>query len=159
MMNDYNELYDRALKIAIQAHRDQKDKSGRDYIMHPIRVAERCNDPKARIVALLHDTIEDTEISVDYLREQGFPEEIVNGILSVTKRKGESYEDFVRRAAENGIGRIVKKADLEDNMDIRRLSEISEKDVERLRKYLKAWQFLNGTPQTIPAGPEEAKRE
>ena len=142
-MKDYSELFDLALKIAIQAHEGQKDKSGREYIMHPIRVAERCNDLKAKIVALLHDTIEDTEVTVDYLREQGFPEEIINGILSVTKREGESYEDFVRRAAENDIGKIVKKADLEDNMDIRRLPEITDKDIKRLRKYLKAWQFLN----------------
>lgn len=142
-MKEYGELYDLALKIAIQAHREQKDKSGREYVMHPIRVAERCKDPRAKIVALLHDTIEDTEVTVGYLREEGFPEEIINGILSVTKKEGESYEDFVRRAAENEIGIIVKKADLEDNMDIRRLREITDKDVERLRKYLKAWQFLN----------------
>ena len=133
-MKEYGELYDLALKIAIQAHRDQKDKSGREYVMHPIRVAERCKDPRAKIVALLHDTIEDTEVTVEYLREEGFPEEIINGILSVTKKEGESYEDFVRRAAENEIGIIVKKADLEDNMDIRRLREITDKDVERLRK-------------------------
>ena len=133
-MKEYGELYDLALKIAIQAHRDQKDKSGREYVMHPIRVAERCKDPRAKSVALLHDTIEDTEVTVEYLREEGFPEEIINGILSVTKKEGESYEDFVRRAAENEIGIIVKKADLEDNMDIRRLREITDKDVERLRK-------------------------
>ena len=142
---NYNELYDLALKTAIKAHEGQKDKSGREYIMHPIRVAESCSDPRAKIVALLHDTIEDTEVTTEYLREEGFPEEIINGILSVTKRDGESYEDFVRRAAENEIGRVVKKADLEDNMDIRRLREITDKDVERLRKYLKAWRLLNGT--------------
>ena len=139
---NYNELYDLALKIAIQAHRGQKDKSGREYVMHPIRVAERCKDPRAKIVALLHDTIEDTEVTAEYLLGEGFPEEIVNGILSVTKREGETYDDFVSRAATNSIGREVKIADLEDNMDIRRLCEITDKDAERLRKYLRAWQFL-----------------
>ncbi|MBR5689426.1 MAG: GTP pyrophosphokinase [Prevotella sp.] len=141
-MKEYSELYDLALKIAIQAHREQKDKSGREYVMHPIRVAERCKDPRAKIVALLHDTIEDTEVTVDYLRGQGFPDEIINGVLSVTKQERETYDDFVRRAAENPIGREVKIADLEDNMDIRRLKEITEEDVARLRKYLRAWQYL-----------------
>lgn len=138
----YNEFYDCALKIAIRAHEGQKDKSGREYIMHPIRVAERCKDPRAKIVALLHDTIEDTDITTDFLRSQSFPEDIINGVLSVTRKEGETYDNFVRRASENCIGREVKVADLEDNMDIRRLREITDDDVVRLRKYLRAWQYL-----------------
>ena len=134
MKQDYNELYDHALRIAIRAHEGQKDKSGREYIMHPIRVAERCKDPRAKIVALLHDTIEDTDVTPDYLHSQGFTDEIIEGVLSVTKREGESYEDFVSRAALNPLGREVKRADLEDNMDIRRLETISDEDVTRLRK-------------------------
>lgn len=142
-MKDWNELYDLALLIAIRAHEGQMDKSGREYVMHPIRVAERCKDLRAKIVALLHDTIEDTGVTPDYLHSQGFPDEIIEGVLSVTKREGESYEDFVRRAALNPLGREVKRADLEDNMDIRRLETISDEDVTRLRKYLKAWHYLN----------------
>lgn len=141
-MKDWNELYDRALRIAIRAHEGQQDKSGREYVMHPIRVAERCKDTRAKIVALLHDTIEDTDVTIEYLREEGFPEEIIDAVLSVTKQEGENYEDFVRRAARNAIGKEVKIADLEDNMDIRRLIEIKEEDVARLRKYLSAWQYL-----------------
>ena len=140
---NYDELFDRAMQIAIRAHMGQKDKAGRDYVMHPIRVAERCKDPRAKIVALLHDTIEDTPVTAEYLRGEGFPEEIILGVLSVTKHdEEEEYDDFVARAAENAIGREVKIADLEDNMDIRRLKEINDKDVERLRKYLRAWQYL-----------------
>lgn len=141
-MKEFGELFDRALQIAIQAQREQKDKSGREYIMHPIRVAERCKDPRAKIVALLHDTIEDTGVTAEYLHSEGFPDEIINGVLSMTKQEGESYEDFVRRAAKNPIGKEVKIADLEDNMDIRRLQKITEDDVARLRKYLRAWQYL-----------------
>jgi len=142
---NWHELYDLALQIATKAHEGQKDKSGYEYIMHPIRVAERCKDTRAKIVALLHDTIEDTFVTTDYLREQGFPDEIIEGVLSVTKHQGESYDEFVRRAAENPLGKEVKKADLEDNMDIRRLKELTDEDVGRLRKYLRAWQFLNET--------------
>ena len=69
---DYNELYDKALQIAVRAHKGQKDKAGHDYILHPIRVSERCDDPRAKIVALLHDTIEDSDITADHLREEGF---------------------------------------------------------------------------------------
>ena len=145
---NWNELYDLALRIAIRAHEGQKDKSGREYVMHPIRVAERCKDPKAKIVALLHDTIEDTDVTAEYLRSQGFPEEIIEGVLSVTKQEGEegeeNYEDFVLRAAQNPLGKEVKQADLEGNMDIRRLKNITDKDVDRLRKYLRAWHLLNG---------------
>jgi len=140
---NWNEWYDRALQIAIRAHEGQKDKSGRDYVMHPIRVAERCKSPKAKVVALLHDTIEDTEVTADYLKGQGFPEEIVEGVLSVTKREGEPYQEFVRRAARNPIGKEVKLADLEDNMDLRRLGELTDEHVTRLRKYLSAWHYLN----------------
>ncbi len=140
MNND--ELYDLALSIAKRAHDGQKDKSGCDYILHPIRVAERCKDPRAKIVALLHDTIEDTYVTADYLRSQGFPEDIVSGVLAVTRHADEDYETFVRRAARTAIGREVKIADLEDNMDVRRLKEITDKDVERLQKYLRAWHYL-----------------
>lgn len=139
---NWDELCDHALRIAIRAHKGQKDKSEREYVMHPIRVAERCKDPRAKIVALLHDTIEDTNVTQEYLRSEGFPEEIIGAVLSVTKQKGENYEDFVSRAAANAIGREVKIADLEDNMDIRRLHEITDEDVARLRKYLRAWKYL-----------------
>lgn len=135
-------LYDKAYVIAAHAHEGQHDKAGRDYILHPVRVAEKCNTVKAKIVALLHDTIEDTDVTVEYLRQQGFPEEIVESVLSVTRQEGETYDDYVLRAAANPIGREVKLADLEDNMDIRRLNEITVCDIARLRKYLRAWHRL-----------------
>ena len=140
---NYNELYDKALRIAKRAHAGQKDKAGQDYITHPIRVAERCDDPRAKIVALLHDTIEDSDVTADYLRKDGFREEIVEAVLAVTRREGEDYDDYVRRAAQNELGYMVKRADLEDNMDIRRLPELTDRDVERLRKYLRAWRYLS----------------
>ena len=141
---DLNKLYDKALRIAIRAHKGQKDRSGKEYIMHPIRVSERCKTMQAKIVAILHDTIEDTEITPEILLSEGFPQNIVDAMLSVTKLDGESYEDFVRRSEKNPIGKEVKLADLEDNMDIRRLNEITDKDVKRLKKYLKAWRYLQG---------------
>ncbi len=137
-----DELYDKALQIAIRAHEGQKDKSGRKYIMHPIRVAERCKSATAKIVALLHDTIEDTYVTPELLSHEGFSKEIIDAVLSVTRNDGESYQQFVERAALNPVGREVKIADLEDNMDIRRLNVITEDDVQRLQKYLSAWRYL-----------------
>ncbi len=136
------ELYDKALSIASLEHRYQYDKAGKPYIGHPVRVAERCESAEAKIVALLHDVLEDTEVTPIQLKEAGFPHKIIDAVLSVTKQNDESYEDFIKRAARNKIGREVKIADLEDNMDIRRLEEIGEWDVVRLKKYLKAWRYL-----------------
>lgn len=137
-----NKLVKLAYEICLKAHAGQVDKAGMPYYLHPQRVAARCATDAETIVALLHDTIEDTDVTPEFLLEKGFPEEIVEAIFSVTKREGESYEDFVARAKQNRIGRIVKIHDLEDNMDIRRLEEISDESVARLRKYLKAYHFL-----------------
>lgn len=127
-----HELLERALEIATMAHKGQFDKSGAVYIFHPIRVAERCVKEEEKIVALLHDTIEDTPVTPKYLLEQGFPRSIVDAVLGVTRRDDETYEEFVRRASLNPISKQVKIHDLEDNMDIRRLGELTDR--ERLSK-------------------------
>ena len=137
-----HELLERALEIATKAHKGQVDKSGAVYIFHPIRVAELCTTEEEKIVALLHDTIEDTSVTAEYLLEQGFPRTIVDAVLGVTRRDDETYEEFVRRASLNPISKQVKIHDLEDNMDIRRLSEVTEKDLARLNKYLRAYKSL-----------------
>jgi (p)ppGpp synthase/HD superfamily hydrolase len=142
-MTDYNYLLQKADIIAEQYHKGQIDKAGADYIAHPRRVSEHCDGMKAKIVALLHDTIEDTEITSDFLLDQGFPQEIVDAVLSVTRLPNESYDDFITRASLNPIGREVKIADLRDNMNITRLDyPLQEKDFERLNKYLKAYKRL-----------------
>jgi len=144
---NYRELFDCpmlsiAREICHAAHEGQKDKVGQPYYLHPERVAARCATPEEKIVALLHDTIEDTDVTPEYLLSRGFSEEIVEAVLSVTKRDGESYEEFVSRAKENTLGRQVKIHDLEDNMDLTRLDNLSDSMVERFRKYLKAYHFL-----------------
>lgn len=137
-----NNLLKKALAIATKVHKGQTDKAGVLYILHPIRVSNRCRTDEERIVAILHDTIEDTDVTPDYLLSEGFPKNIVEAVLSVTRNEGESYEDFVIRSKQNPIGRQVKIHDLEDNMDITRLQSLSEKDLERLNKYLKAYRVL-----------------
>lgn len=137
-----NNLLEKALVIATKAHEGQKDKAGSPYILHPIRVSNRCLTDEEKIVALLHDVIEDTNVSASDLLASGFPRNIVEAVLSVTRNEGESYEDFVIRSKQNPIGRQVKLHDLVDNMDITRFNQLTEKDLVRLNKYLKAYRSL-----------------
>ncbi len=138
----YNKFIDKALDIASRAHENQKDKAGKPYIFHPVRVFSKCQTDEERIVALLHDVIEDTEISTYDLLKEGFPTEIVGAILSISRHDNESYEDFICRVNKNPLGKKIKLYDLEDNLDVKRLEEITEEDRVRLNKYLKAYRYL-----------------
>lgn len=132
-----------AIAIAVEAHKGQTDKAGRPYMLHPLRMMLRLTDEIDMIVAALHDVVEDTDWTMDRLRERGFSETVLAALDGVTNRAGETYEDFIERAACNPISRRVKLADLEDNMDVRRMSTITEKDSARLNKYLRAWRRLH----------------
>lgn len=140
MMN--NNLLEKSLVIATKAHEGQTDKAGVPYILHPIRVSNRCRTEEEKIVALLHDVIEDTSVTASDLLTEGFPPTIVEAVLSVSRNEGESYEDFVIRSKQNPIGRQVKIHDLEDNMDMTRFNQLTEKDLVRLNKYLTAYRAL-----------------
>ncbi|MFJ2280110.1 HD domain-containing protein [Pseudomonas sp. NPDC087803] len=129
---------ERAIAIAATAHAGQVDKGGAPYILHPLKVMLRMTTLEERIVAVLHDVVEDCGISLDDLRKEGFNEDVLRAIESVTKVPGESYEDFVERAAQNPIGRVVKLADLEENSDLSRIASPSWEDLERVEKYRRA---------------------
>src|SRR5881394_2515636 len=130
-----SELLEKAISIAVEAHRGQKDKNGKPYILHPISVMGKVKTETEKIVAILHDVVEDTDWTFDDLKKEGFSPEILQALDCVTKRDGEPYEKFVKRSGSNPIARRVKLADLEDNMDVRRMPAITEKDLERLAKY------------------------
>lgn len=131
-----------AARIMLAAHKGQTDKAGKAYILHPMRIAVKCEYPEAMIVALLHDVLEDTTATPDFLRQQGFSDEIVEAVLSVTRRPEERYDDFIIRCSLNPIGRYVKILDLEDNLNVMRLSEVTPSTASRLNKYLKSLRFL-----------------
>ncbi|WP_019579505.1 HD domain-containing protein [Pseudomonas mandelii] len=133
---------ERAIAIAAAAHEGQVDKGGAPYILHPLKVMLRVNTLEERIVAVLHDVVEDCGISLDDLRKEGFNETVLTAIASVTKVPGESYEAFVERAAQNPIGRVVKLADLEENSDLSRIAQPSWEDLERVEKYRRAMGVL-----------------
>ncbi|MGV8890992.1 HD domain-containing protein [Pseudomonas sp. PMCC200344] len=129
---------ERAIAIAATAHEGQVDKGANPYILHPLKVMLRVTTLEERIVAVLHDVVEDCGISLDDLRKEGFSEVVLTAIESVTKVPGESYEAFVERAAQNPIGRVVKLADLEENSDLSRIAQPSWEDLERIEKYRRA---------------------
>ena len=142
VMEDCSELLDKAALICVTKHQGQRDKAGAAYFQHPMRVAMNCEKDKEKIVALLHDTIEDTDITPEWLKQQGFSDEIVEAILSLTRNPGEDYQEFVARAKKNPIGRVVKIRDLEDNLNVLRLREVTPEMAKRLTKYLKALEYL-----------------
>lgn len=129
---------ERALVIAAEAHTGMKDKGGAPYILHPLRLMQQMSTTEEQIVALLHDVVEDSPWTLDALRAEGFSEEVVAAVDSLTRREGETYDDFIKRGATNPLARRVKLADIEDNMDIRRLGEIGEKELERFKRYQRA---------------------
>ena len=137
----------RAIEIATEAHAGQFDKSGKDYIGHPLRVMEMGRTEDEKIVGVLHDVVEDTDWTFEALAEEGFSKEVIDALRCVTKLSdNENYDDFIERVKKNPLAVAVKINDLTDNMDIRRLPYLSDKDVKRLKKYLKAYKRLTGEP-------------
>lgn len=140
---------ERAISIAAAAHAGVTDKANAPYILHPLRLMLAMEDDASRMVAVLHDVVEDSlppnRWGFEELRAEGFSEEVLAALDCVTKRDEETYEAFIARSLPNPIARKVKIADLQDNLDIRRIShELTDKDVERLRKYQKALAQLQG---------------
>ena len=135
-------ILDKALKIAVQAHENQKDRYGTPYILHPIRVMLQMGSEMEQIVAILHDVVEDSEHTLESLRAEGFPEDVVHAVDCLSKRNNEPYDDYIGRVLENVISSRVKIADLEDNMNLCRITTITAHDKERLERYHKAWTRL-----------------
>ena len=130
-------MVDLALSIARKAHEGQLDKAGVDYIEHPIYVASQVDTEEERAVALLHDVIEDSPVSAEELLQAGLPETVVTAVQVLTKKKEQDYQTYLETVKKNPLARVVKLADLKHNSDLSRLSSITEKDRERLKKYKK----------------------
>ena len=138
---------EKAIQIATEAHRGQFDKCGKDYIGHPLRVMEMGRTEEEKIVGVLHDVVEDSHWTFEDLEAEGFSQIVITALKCVTKiSENENYDDFIERVKTNPLAVAVKINDLSDNMDIRRLPYLSDKDVKRLKKYLKAYKKLIGEP-------------
>ena len=150
-MQEENE-FDRALKVALKAHFGQKDRGGKAYILHPLRLAMRVKTDNEKLAALLHDVVEDSDVTLNELRELGFGEEVVEAIDCLTRREGESYQVFIERLSGNKLALRVKIEDLKDNLDLTRLENITEEDFRRIQKYLNALQYLDRRLMGPPIG-------
>jgi hypothetical protein len=142
---------ERAIQIAAAAHVGTVDKAGAPYILHPLRLMLKMTDEPSAIVAVLHDVVEDSKPPNRWgfaeLRSEGFSEEVLAALDCVTNRAGESYEGFIDRCTLNNIARRVKIADLEDNLDIKRIGHpLTDRDFRRLQKYQKALLALSEPP-------------
>lgn len=134
-----------AYKIAKEKHAGQKDIGGKDYIYHPLYVASKVKTPEAKVVALLHDIVEDTDMTLEDLAALGFPTKIVKAVDAVTKRKREGYFDYIDRVKKDPIATEVKIQDLKQNMDLTRLGRKPlKRDLQRKMKYQKALGILEG---------------
>lgn len=151
MANEFSDNIKRAelsdaIAIAADVHKFQKDRSGESYILHPLRMMMRMQTDEERMVAILHDVIEDSSADdkwdVERLVNAGISEKVAEAVDCLSKKEGESYEEFIERGSVNPLARKIKLADLEDNMNILRLNEVGTKDLERLQKYHKAYKYL-----------------
>lgn len=134
----YTSLTRLALKVSFEAHRDQVDHGGTPYVYHPYHLAEQMTDETTTCIALLHDVVEDTDITLAQLREMGFPEDVVEAVGVLTKEHGVPYQEYIKRVKSNPLARIVKLADLEHNSDMSRLQEIDERSKSLAKRYEKA---------------------
>lgn len=138
----YTEMTKKALQICFDAHKDQKDKSGLPYAFHPFHLAEQMPDELTTTVALLHDVVEDSDFSFEYLQNAGFPQEVLDAVTLLTHDPNVPYMEYVAALKSNRIAREVKLADLRHNSDTSRLNEITDKDRARIEKYRKAIAML-----------------
>lgn len=126
---------EQAISLAAKQHEGQVDKANAPYILHPLRVMLNVPTIEHKIVAVLHDILEDTETTIEDLYQFGFQEHIIDAIVALTKKQGETRLEAAQRARQNPIARVVKLADINDNMDLSRIQSPTIKDFERLKEY------------------------
>ncbi|TVL99382.1 MAG: guanosine-3',5'-bis(diphosphate) 3'-pyrophosphohydrolase [Candidatus Brocadia sp. WS118] len=126
---------ERAIQIAARAHAGQVDKAGAPYVFHPLRLMLSLDTPGQQMAAILHDVVEDTLVTFEDLKAEGFPAEVVEAVRVLTKLPGESRLEAAHRAVRNPIARAVKLADVADNMDLKRIANPTERDYARLKEY------------------------
>ena len=139
----YTPMTKKALKLCFEAHRDQTDKSGMPYVFHPFHLAEQMTDEYTVTVALLHDVVEDTDITFEDITGMGFPAEVTDALKLLTHDDAVEYMDYVAKIKHNPIAKAVKLADLSHNSDTSRLDSVDEKALKRVEKYAAAIKLLN----------------
>jgi GTP diphosphokinase / guanosine-3',5'-bis(diphosphate) 3'-diphosphatase len=134
-------MFDKAMYIAAKEHLGVRDKGGKAYILHPMRIAMRLrtNDEELMSIAILHDVVEDSKVTFDDLKQIGFSDRVIDALKLLTHQKGVSYDDYIAGMRGNRDALLVKREDLKDNSDITRLRGLSDKDFERMKKYQRSF--------------------
>jgi len=140
---DFMKTIEDAIALAAHAHKGQKDKAGQPYIFHPLRLMLAVNGEPERMTALFHDIVEDTDVTLADLESEGYPPAVVEAVALLTHAPEDEYMSYVQRIAANPLARAVKLADLNDNMNLARIAEPTEKDYARIEKYRKALELLS----------------
>jgi (p)ppGpp synthase/HD superfamily hydrolase len=138
---------EKAIMLAADSHKGQMDLSGNLYILHPLTVMMKMDTDYERIIAVLHDTIEDTAMTLNILQTYGFTEEMLRVLDLLTRKDGQDYFDYIKEIKKHPTARKIKIADLEHNMDLKRTlgrENMTDKDKNRIAKYYKAWTYLTG---------------
>lgn len=133
---------EKAIQIAVKCHDGQKDKAGRPYILHPLHLMNNVSNEEEKIVAILHDVIEDSDYTFEDLRKDGFKENIIDALMLLTHNKDVDYFEYIDNIKNNKIAKTIKIQDLKHNLDITRLDNLDEKAIENLKKYFKAYKSL-----------------
>ena len=139
----YTPLTKKALKLCFEAHKNQTDKTGLPYVFHPFHLAEQMTDEYTTVTALLHDVVEDTDYTLNDLKEMGYPDEVITALTLLTHDDGSEYMDYVKRLKNNPIARAVKLADLKHNSDLSRYDKIDGNAIKRTAKYQQAIEILS----------------
>ncbi len=139
----FEQQLSKALDLAIEVHKGQYDRNGLPYLGHVVRVMNAGQTLQEKIVGALHDVVEDSPMTIEDLRLHGFDDEIVDAVDAITfYDEAETYDEYIDRVIKNRIAVRVKLNDLTDNMDIRRLSELDNQSIQRLKKYFRAYKTI-----------------
>lgn len=147
-------MFDKAMFIAAREHLGVRDKGGHAYILHPMRIAMRLrtNDEELMSIAVLHDVIEDSKLTFEDLKAEGFSDRVINALKLLTHQKGVSYDDYIDAMRGNLDALRIKREDLRDNSDITRLKGLRQKDFERMEKYIRAFAKVEGYIKELESG-------
>ncbi len=151
-MKNFEVLYARAMQIASLAHAGQTDKGGNPYIEHPIAVAGQLEEDELKVVAILHDVLEDSDMTAENLLKSGFPCEIIEAVQVLTYKKTDpgTYEEYIARVAKNRMAKAVKISDIRHNMDLSRIPNPGTRDLKRCAKYKRALAYLESNGEDLP---------
>lgn len=138
----YTELTKKAMRISLQAHEGQTDRSGMPYFLHPFHVADHVESEEETCVALLHDVVEDTDVTLEDLRRAGMPDTVLAAVDLLTHHRSTPYLEYIRKLSVNQLAKTVKLRDLEHNLDLGRIDHITPEDLRRTEKYKKAQDYL-----------------